>query len=158
MGLGEVLSLRFDCLLSSCTEVGALGPSIDVFSFRFVRCFFASLVGGGGGVSSQWLLSFISQTLPHVRYAPQVNVLELRLWSLSSFQVSRENDLQMMLLQILAANDGEVEDNSIEAKSFTFKGNGVEKLTKKLKEERNMVDVIVCTRGSLNGKPLRLQC
>lgn len=115
MGLGEVLSLRFDCLLSSCTEVGALGPSIDggvylfffliscdssrdcvsvmflflfilfagspcwlfaVFSFRFVRCFFASLVGGGGGVSSQWLLSFISQTLPHVRYAPQVNVLE----------------------------------------------------------------------------------
>ncbi|KAL0771794.1 hypothetical protein Bca101_036945 [Brassica carinata] len=50
-----------------------------VFSFRFVRCFFASLVGGGGGVSSQWLLSFISQTLPHVRYAPQVNVLEFHI-------------------------------------------------------------------------------
>ncbi|ESQ29533.1 hypothetical protein EUTSA_v10023614mg [Eutrema salsugineum] len=59
----------------------------------------------------------------------------------------------------MADDDGEVEDDSVEVNSFTFKGNGVEELTKRLKEESNVEDVIVCTRSPLNGKlfPLRLQ-
>lgn len=59
----------------------------------------------------------------------------------------------------VADDDGEVEDDSVEVKSFTFKGNGVEELTKRLKEESDVEDVVVCTRSPLNGKlfPLRLQ-
>ncbi|VVA94113.1 unnamed protein product [Arabis nemorensis] len=59
----------------------------------------------------------------------------------------------------VADDDGEVEDDSVEVNSFTFKGNGVEELTKRLKEASNVEDVIVCTRSPLNGKlfPLRLQ-
>ncbi|KAL1197781.1 hypothetical protein V5N11_003684 [Cardamine amara subsp. amara] len=59
----------------------------------------------------------------------------------------------------VADDEGEVEDDSVEVNSFTFKGNGVEELTKRLKEESNVEDVIVCTRSPLNGKlfPLRLQ-
>ncbi|CAN8241116.1 unnamed protein product [Cochlearia groenlandica] len=59
----------------------------------------------------------------------------------------------------VADDEGEVEDDSVEVSSFTFKGNGVDELTKRLKEESNVEDVIVCTRSPLNGKlfPLRLQ-
>ncbi|CAL9238203.1 unnamed protein product [Arabidopsis halleri] len=59
----------------------------------------------------------------------------------------------------VADDDGDVEDDSVEVSSFTFKGNGVEELTMRLKEESNVEDVIVCTRSPLNGKlfPLRLQ-
>ncbi|EOA35526.1 hypothetical protein CARUB_v10020734mg [Capsella rubella] len=59
----------------------------------------------------------------------------------------------------VADDNGEVEDDSVEVMSFTFKGNGVEELTTRLKEESNVEDVVVCTRSPLNGKlfPLRLQ-
>ncbi|XP_010556261.1 PREDICTED: uncharacterized protein LOC104825599 isoform X2 [Tarenaya hassleriana] len=59
----------------------------------------------------------------------------------------------------VADETGDVDDDSVEGSSFTFKGNGVEELTKRLKEESGVEDVIVCTRSPLNGKlfPLRLQ-
>jgi hypothetical protein len=59
----------------------------------------------------------------------------------------------------VAEENGDVDDETVEGYSFTFKGNGVDELTRKLKEETGLDGVIVCTRSPLNGKlyPLRLQ-
>ncbi|KAK5836854.1 E3 ubiquitin-protein ligase ORTHRUS 2 -like protein [Gossypium arboreum] len=59
----------------------------------------------------------------------------------------------------VADDSGEVDDEAIEGYSFSFKGNGVDELAHKLKEESGLEDVVVCTRSPLNGKlfPLRLQ-
>ncbi|KAG4208635.1 hypothetical protein ERO13_A03G145700v2 [Gossypium hirsutum] len=59
----------------------------------------------------------------------------------------------------VADENGEVDDEAVEGYSFSFKGNGVDELTHKLKEETGLEDVVVCTRSPLNGKlfPLRLQ-
>lgn len=59
----------------------------------------------------------------------------------------------------IADDNGEVDDEVVEGYSFSFKGNGVEELTRKLIEETGLEDIIVCTRSPLNAKlyPLRLQ-
>ncbi|KAF5479222.1 hypothetical protein F2P56_000065 [Juglans regia] len=53
--------------------------------------------------------------------------------------------------------NGDVTDES-GGLSFTFRGNGVEELKKKLQEETGLGDILVCSRNPLNGKlyPLRL--
>ncbi|XP_015902757.3 uncharacterized protein LOC107435647 isoform X2 [Ziziphus jujuba] len=58
----------------------------------------------------------------------------------------------------VANEKGEVDDRS-EGLSFTFKGDGVEELKEKLKEETGLDNIVVCTRSPLNGKlfPLRLR-
>ncbi|MGJ2543810.1 hypothetical protein ACR8G9_22730, partial [Salmonella enterica subsp. enterica serovar Paratyphi A] len=50
-------------------------------------------------------------------------------------------------------------DEGLDGLSFTFKGNGVYELTKRLEEETGLEEIIVCTRSPFNGKlyPLRLQ-
>ena len=59
----------------------------------------------------------------------------------------------------MADESGDVDEDTVEGSSFTFKGNGVEELTLKLKEETGIEGIIVCTRNPLNGNlyPLRLQ-
>jgi len=59
----------------------------------------------------------------------------------------------------VAEDNGDVDDENVQGYSLTFKGNGVEQLTRKFEEETGLEGVIVCTRSPLNGKlyPLRLQ-
>lgn len=59
----------------------------------------------------------------------------------------------------MADESGDIDKYTMEGSSFTFKGNGVEELTRKLKEEIGFEGIIVCTRNPLNGNlyPLRLQ-
>ncbi|PON67467.1 Actin cross-linking [Parasponia andersonii] len=59
----------------------------------------------------------------------------------------------------IADENGEVDDESVEGYSFTFRGNGVEELTRKFEEETGIEGIIMCSRSPLNGKlyPLRLQ-
>ncbi|ESW25857.1 hypothetical protein PHAVU_003G071100 [Phaseolus vulgaris] len=59
----------------------------------------------------------------------------------------------------VAEDNGDVDDENVQGYSLTFKGNGVEQLTRKFVEETGLEGVIVCTRSPLNGKlyPLRLQ-
>ncbi|KAL5826525.1 hypothetical protein ACOSQ3_018375 [Xanthoceras sorbifolium] len=59
----------------------------------------------------------------------------------------------------VADESGEVDDDSTGGYTMSFKGNGVEELTQKLREELGIQDIVVCTRSPLNGKlyPLRLQ-
>ncbi|XP_062111734.1 uncharacterized protein LOC133823144 [Humulus lupulus] len=59
----------------------------------------------------------------------------------------------------IADENGEVDDESVEGYSFTFRGNGVDELTRKFEEETGIEGIIMCTRSPLNGKlyPLRLQ-
>uniref|UniRef100_A0A2N9E126 DUF569 domain-containing protein n=1 Tax=Fagus sylvatica TaxID=28930 RepID=A0A2N9E126_FAGSY len=59
----------------------------------------------------------------------------------------------------VADDNGDVDDEAVEGCSFTFKGNGVEELTRKMEEETGLEGIIVCNRNPLNGKlyPLRLQ-
>ncbi|KAJ7943544.1 Actin cross-linking [Quillaja saponaria] len=59
----------------------------------------------------------------------------------------------------VAEDNGEVEDEDVQGYTFSFKGHGVEELSRKLKEETGLEGMILCTRSPLNGKlyPLRLQ-
>lgn len=53
---------------------------------------------------------------------------------------------------------GEV-DEELDELVITFRGNGVNELTKRLEDETGLTDITVCSRSPLNGKlyPLRLQ-
>ncbi|KAG7985475.1 hypothetical protein I3843_03G027100, partial [Carya illinoinensis] len=57
----------------------------------------------------------------------------------------------------VAKENGDATDES-GGLSFTFSGNGVEELKKKLQEETGLSDILVCSRNPSNGKlyPLRL--
>lgn len=59
----------------------------------------------------------------------------------------------------IAEDNGDVEDEAIQGYSMTFKGNGVEELTRKLEEETGIEGLVVCARSPLNNQlfPLRLQ-
>ena len=59
----------------------------------------------------------------------------------------------------MADESGEVDDDATVGYSLNFKGNGVDELTQKLKEDTGLEDIVVCTRSPLNAKlyPLRLQ-
>ncbi|KAM7269262.1 hypothetical protein ACFE04_024759 [Oxalis oulophora] len=64
-----------------------------------------------------------------------------------------------MIYYHVADESGDVDDVSIEPYSFQFKGNGVDELTQKLREESGIENILVCSRSPLNQKlyPLRLQ-
>ncbi|CAH9087475.1 unnamed protein product [Cuscuta epithymum] len=57
----------------------------------------------------------------------------------------------------IAGDHGEI-DEGVEELCMPFKGNSVAELKKRLEEETNLDDIVVCTRSVLNGKlyPLRL--
>lgn len=57
------------------------------------------------------------------------------------------------------ANEYEEIDGGFKELRISFKGNGVQKLTKRPEEELATNDIIVCTRSPLNGElyPLLLQ-
>ncbi|CAK9134324.1 unnamed protein product [Ilex paraguariensis] len=57
------------------------------------------------------------------------------------------------------ADEFGVVDEGVEGLRVTFKGNGVEELTRRLEEETGLDNIVVCSRSPLNGKlyPLRLQ-
>lgn len=59
----------------------------------------------------------------------------------------------------IAEDNGDVEDETMQGYSMTFKGNGVEELTRKLEEETGIEGLVVCARSPLNNQlfPLRLQ-
>ncbi|GAB4829204.1 hypothetical protein Ancab_018869 [Ancistrocladus abbreviatus] len=58
----------------------------------------------------------------------------------------------------ISDENGEIND-AMEEYLFTFKGNNVEELTRKLKEETGLEDIVLCSRSPLNSKlyPLRLR-
>lgn len=59
----------------------------------------------------------------------------------------------------IADDNGEVDDESVKGYSLTFRGNGVNELTRTFEEETGIEGIIMCSRNPLNGKlcPLRLQ-
>lgn len=59
----------------------------------------------------------------------------------------------------IAEDNGDVDDEAAQGYSMTFKGNGVDELTRKLEEETGIEGLIVCARSPLNRQlfPLRLQ-
>ncbi|XP_009360414.2 uncharacterized protein LOC103950890 [Pyrus x bretschneideri] len=59
----------------------------------------------------------------------------------------------------IAEDNGDVDDEAVQGYSMTFKGNGVDELTRKLEEETGIEGIIVCARSPLNQQlfPLRLQ-
>ncbi|CAN6550610.1 unnamed protein product [Malus baccata var. baccata] len=59
----------------------------------------------------------------------------------------------------IAEDNGDVDDEAVQGYSMTFKGNGVDELTRKLEEETGIEGIIVCARSPLNNQlfPLRLQ-
>jgi hypothetical protein len=64
-----------------------------------------------------------------------------------------------MIYYHVADDSGDVDDETVEAYVFHFKGNGVDELTQKLREDSGIENILVCSRSPLNQKlyPLRLQ-
>ncbi|CAI9768044.1 unnamed protein product [Fraxinus pennsylvanica] len=76
-----------------------------------------------------------------------------------SLVISQTKGSDSRLIYFRIANEYQEIDEGFEELCTTFKGNGVQELTKRLEEELGVNDITVCTRSPLNGKlyPLRLQ-
>lgn len=84
--------------------------------------------------------------------------MNYKLQSSDSYVESPPKEGRTIYYQI-AEDNGDVNDEAAQGYSMTFKGIGVDELTRKLEEETGIEGIIVCARSPLNHQlyPLRLQ-
>uniref|UniRef100_A0A0D9W093 Uncharacterized protein n=1 Tax=Leersia perrieri TaxID=77586 RepID=A0A0D9W093_9ORYZ len=97
-------------------------------------------------------------TLPPPKPKPKPKPVVERLESSLSFNAPLHKVEGRAIYYQIADDNGDVDDDE-EARSFTFNGSNLEDLTRKLKEETGLDDIIICTRNPITSKltPLRLQ-
>ncbi|PQQ00346.1 uncharacterized protein Pyn_29641 [Prunus yedoensis var. nudiflora] len=79
--------------------------------------------------------------------------------SIDSYSESPPKSEGRTIYYHIAEDNGDVDDGTAQGYPVTFKGNGVDELTRKLEEETGIEGLIVCARSPLNRQlfPLRLQ-
>lgn len=84
---------------------------------------------------------------------------DFKLQSSDSYVASPPKSEGRTIYYHIAEDNGDVDDEAVQGYSMTFKGNGVDELTRKLEEETGIEGIIVCARSPLNQQlfPLRLQ-